>query len=58
VPFAECQDNDDVVCWDVPTGEVVVVHDYGDSDRRDRLTFENFYAWLRQAVEDLIGWDW
>ncbi|WP_045875931.1 hypothetical protein [Pseudofrankia sp. DC12] len=56
VPFAERQDNDDVACWDVQSERVVIVHDFGDPRAPDRATFDNFFGWLRQAVEDLIEW--
>jgi hypothetical protein len=56
VPFAERQDNDDVACWDVRSGKVVIVHDFGDPEAPDRAIFDNFFAWFRRAVEDLIEW--
>jgi len=55
VPFAERQDNDDVACWDAQSGKVVVVHDFGDPRAPDRATFEDFFGWLRRAIEDLIA---
>jgi hypothetical protein len=56
VPFARRQDNDDVACWDTRSGKVVIVHDFGDPKARDRATFDDFFGWLRQAIEDLIDW--
>jgi hypothetical protein len=58
VPFAYYQANDDVACWDIPTGKVVIIHDFGEKSAPNVATFDNFYAWLRRAVEDLIEWEW
>lgn len=56
VPFAIRQDNDDVACWDPARGKakVVVIHDYASPGWEDRAEYSDFYAWLRQAIEDLI----
>jgi hypothetical protein len=58
VPFATRQDNDDVACWDVDVDKVVIVHDFASPGSEQRAEFSNFYDWLRQAVEDLIAFDW
>jgi hypothetical protein len=59
VPFATRQDNDDVACWDVTQGKIVIVHDYAAPgwERRRRPEFATFYDWFRQAVEDCIIFD-
>jgi len=59
VPFAERQDNDDVACWDLALGgeQVVIVHDFASPGWEKRDEYLDFYAWLRQAVEDLIGFE-
>jgi hypothetical protein len=58
VPFARRQDNDDVACWDLDTGDVVVVHDFASPGwERNGARFPDFYAWLSQAVKDLIEFD-
>ena len=57
VPFARRQDNDDVACWDVSRGHVIIVHDFASPGYEERQQFEGFYSWLRQAVEDLIEFD-
>ncbi|MEV0638654.1 hypothetical protein AB0I77_27680 [Streptomyces sp. NPDC050619] len=54
VPFARRQDNDDVACWDLARGDVVVIHDLASPGWEQRERFPDFNAWLRQAVEDLI----
>lgn len=57
VPFARRQDNDDVACWDARDGRLVVIHDFASPGSEVRGEFPNFYAWLRQAMEDLIEFD-
>ncbi len=53
----ERQDNDDVACFDVDRGKVVIVHDFASPGYEQRADFADFYAWLRQAIEDLIAFD-
>lgn len=57
VPFARREDNDDVACFDVDSGKVVVIHDFASPGYEQRAEFANFYGWLRQAVEDLIAFE-
>lgn len=57
VPFARRQDNDDVACWDVRSGKLVVIHDFASPGSEARTDFPTFYAWFRQAVDDLIEFD-
>ncbi len=56
VPFARFEENDDVVCWHPATGKIVTV------DPRDKLwyndqNYDSFWAWFRQAIEDMIAYD-
>ncbi|MDR0991134.1 MAG: hypothetical protein LBL92_07230 [Propionibacteriaceae bacterium] len=57
VPFARRQDNDDVACWDVPLGKIIIVHDFASSGWERRKEFPDFYSWFRQAIDDLIEFD-
>jgi hypothetical protein len=58
VPFAARQDNDDVACWDLAQGNIVIVHDYAAPGwERRRPEFATFYDWFRQAVEDCITFE-
>ncbi len=57
VPFARRQDNDDVACWDVSDDRVVVIHDFASAEKVVCAEFQDFYSWLRQAVDDLIEFD-
>ncbi len=54
VPFAVRQDRDDVACFDVDRGRVSIVHDFAEPGYEQRDELPDFYAWLRQAIEDLI----
>lgn len=58
VPFARREDNDDVACFapEYP-GKVVIVHDFASPGSEDREVLDNFYSWLRKAVEDMIEFD-
>jgi hypothetical protein len=44
VPFARRQDNDDVACWDVSTGKVIVIHDFASPGSETRGEFADFYV--------------
>lgn len=57
VPFAIRQDNDDVACWEVPSGAVVVLHDFASPGHEERQRFDAFYSWLRKAFEDFVEFD-
>ncbi|MGW7350323.1 hypothetical protein [Streptomyces sp. NPDC054784] len=54
VPFARREDNDDIACWDLVNGGVVVVHDFASPGWELQGRFSDFNTWLRRAVEDLI----
>lgn len=58
VPFAKREDNDDVACLDPACpGKVVIIHDFASQGWERRRELEDFYAWLRLAVEDMIDFD-
>lgn len=58
VPFAKREDCDDVACFDPESpGTVVVLHDFASDAWDRRRVFDDFYAWLRHAVEDMIESD-
>lgn len=58
VPFTRRIDDDDVACWDIDRpGRVSIIHDFASPGWEQQAEFDNFYAWLRQAVEDLIEYD-
>lgn len=58
VPFARRIDNDDVACWDLDRdGRVSIIHDFASPGWEQQEELADIYAWLRQAVEDLIEYD-
>lgn len=57
VLFAARQDNDDTACFNLRGHNVVIVHDYTTPGWAQRGSFDSFYDWLGQAVEDLIEFD-
>lgn len=58
VPFARREDNDDVACFERDSpGQVVIIHDYASSGWERREVLDDFYAWLRRAVDDMIEFD-
>lgn len=59
IPFAVRQDNDDVACWDPARDKeaVVVIHDFASPGWEGREEYPDFFAWLRQAIEDLIDFE-
>ncbi len=58
VPFARREDNDDVACWDAQKpGKVVIVHDFASAGWEARAELDDFYAWVRLAVDDMIAYD-
>lgn len=59
VPFARRLDNDDVACWDLGSAkdEIQIVHDFASPGWERRARFEDFNAWLRQAIEDFIEFE-
>ncbi len=54
VPFAVRQDRDDVACFVPDAKHVVIIHDFADPGYEQRDALEDFNAWLRRAIDDLI----
>jgi hypothetical protein len=58
VPFAVRQDCDDIACWDIgQPGRVAVIHDYAGEGDEQVADYDDFQAWFRAAVEDLLEWE-
>jgi len=58
VPFAKRDDSDDIACWEKGSpGKVVIIHDFASTGWEQRETLDNFWSWLRKAVEDTISFD-
>lgn len=58
IPFARRIDNDDMACWDLQDGSVAVIHDFSTPGWENRDTYRKFNDWLRQAVDDLIEFEY
>ena len=58
IPFARRQDNDDIACWEVGSGDqVFLIHDFASLGWEERAKFPSVYDWLRRAIDDLIEFD-
>jgi len=58
IPFAMRQDREDIACWDADVPRAVFqFEDFQRPPSSPKPRYENFYAWLRQAIEDLIEFD-
>jgi hypothetical protein len=58
VPFARRWDNDDVACFNLADNKnIIIIHDYGDSNWTNRPVFDSFWDWFRKAIEDLIEFE-
>ena len=58
LPFAICQYNDDVACFEEGKGEEVqIIHDFASAGYEQRKEYECFWDWFRDAVEEMINED-
>lgn len=58
IPFARRGDNDDVACFEVNKGEEVkIIHDFASSGYEQRKTYESFWDWFRDAIEEMIQFE-
>lgn len=57
VPFASREDRDDVACWDLDGGDVVVIHDFASPGWEDRQHFPDFVAWFKVAIDEMLDWE-
>lgn len=58
LPFARREDSDDMACWEAGRPhKVMIVHDYASPGWEQRAELDDFYAWIRLAVEDMIAYD-
>gem|GEM_PF-3622006 len=60
VPFAVRTDRDDVACWDLDRGPraISVIDDFDTPGDEQLESFDEFNDWLRQAIEDLIDYEY
>lgn len=58
IPFAMKDGTDDVACWEINSGDTIsIIHDYASSGWESREQFDDFWEWLRNAVEETILYD-
>jgi len=57
VVFARRVDRDDVACWDLQSGGISIIHDFASAGYEQVRSRQNFAAFLRLAIEDLIEFD-
>lgn len=58
IPFARRGDNDDVACFETNFGEKVqIIHDFASVGYEQRKTFDSFWDWFREAIDDMIQFD-
>ena len=56
IPFAIRSDNDDVACWSKKGGnnQVLIVHDLASTGWEKVKTYDSFWEWFKQAVDEMI----
>ncbi|MBA3872017.1 MAG: hypothetical protein H0X30_22960 [Anaerolineae bacterium] len=59
LPFARRQDNDDVTCFvvdsgDYTRGQVLIIHDYASPGYEVDDSFPSFWDWFRMAINEMI----
>jgi hypothetical protein len=55
IPFAQRRDCDDVACWDLKmNGKLVIIHDYASEGWEEVTSYDTFWDWFKQAVNDMI----
>lgn len=55
IPFARRDDNDDIACFEIGKGEKVqIIHDFASSGYEQRKEYNDFWAWLEDAIKEMI----
>jgi hypothetical protein len=58
IPFARMDGNDDIACWEKnKNGKIIIIHDYASEGYENVREFDNFWDWLRSALEATIEYD-
>ena len=58
IPFATRSDCDDTACFEIGKGGTVqLIHDFAGPGREQRQEFPDCWAWLAQAVNDMIEYN-
>lgn len=57
-PFASFTENDDIACFEEGRGRtVVVVHDFASEGWERRQEYDDFWEWLRDAINYMIEFE-
>ena len=55
IPFARRDDNDDIACFEVEEGEKVqIIHDFASEGYEQRNEYNDFWDWLKDAIDEMI----
>lgn len=55
IPFAKRDDRDDIACFEVGKGnKVQIIHDFASDGYEQRIEYESFWDWFRDAIEEMI----
>lgn len=55
VPFARRFDNDNVACWEKENPQkVVIIHDYASEGWEMVATYDDFWKWFRDVIDQMI----
>ena len=55
IPFARRDDNDDIACFELGKGEKIqIIHDFASSGYEQRKEYNDFWAWLEDAIKEMI----
>lgn len=55
IPFARRDDCDDIACFEVGKGlKVLIIHDFASKGYEQRGEYENFWDWMKVALDELI----
>jgi len=58
IPFARRDDNDDIACFEVDKGErVQIIHDFASVGYEQRKEYNDFWAWLEEAIREMIEYN-
>ena len=58
IPFAKRSDCDDTACFEIGKGGTVqLIHDFASPGWEQRQEFPDCWAWLAQAVNDMIEYN-
>ena len=58
IPFAKRDDCDDIACFEIGKGDKIqIIHDYASKGYEQRMEYDDFWEWLRDAVDVMIEYN-